>query len=267
MKPTIIICALTAVLASSIVYNPSAIAHQEPGMDKMHNREKAMFAQLALTDEQKQDIELILRQTRGNNMALRADKNLKREQLSALMSLAQWDDALAQQLVEEQEASKVQAQLNRALARNKAYQVLTDEQKAKLGQSIAQGDRSGKAKRSKKDKGEKRMAKVLGLSDAQKAELTTMRETWRVQNESLRAQIKEYRSAERALIHSENFDEQAWLALNQSIQPTLQALQVNQLHARFDMQSVLDDEQLELLHAMKKRLGKGKKERRAKQMM
>jgi Spy/CpxP family protein refolding chaperone len=239
MKKTIISIALAMSLVS--LYTPHSSAHGNRQNDEQQ-REFRMLKSLDLNQAQKQDIAQIMKQTKQNNHAYMAGKRAQQTQVRALLTQETWDAETAKDLIEQSLSQNTQIQLNRAIARNQSYQVLNDEQKAELTRKQNKG-----AEKERKHRDLPRMAKGLELSDEQRSTMKDVQQSLRAKNAPLKATMKDYKQAQQALVLADSFDQEAWLALQASMQPTLVAMQLNQLEARFQMRNILNQEQLDML--------------------
>jgi Spy/CpxP family protein refolding chaperone len=248
MKKTIISIALAMSLVS--LYAPQSSAHDNRQKDAQQH-EFRMLKSLDLNQTQKQDIKQIMKQTKQNNGAYMAGKHAQQAQLRALLTQESWDAETAKDLIEQSLPQSTQMQLNRAIARNQSYQVLNDEQKAELIRKQNKG-----AAKERKNRDLPRMAKGLELSEEQRSTMKDIQQSLRAKNAPLKATMQDYKQAQQVLVLADSFDQEAWLALQVSMQPTLVTVQLNQLEARFQMRSILNQEQLDML---KQREGKADK--------
>lgn len=100
----------------------------------------------------------------------------------------------------------------------------------------------------------KRMAKMLELSEQQQAQIKTIKEQAKDQNEILRDSMKKFRESEKALIQAEEFDEQAFLALQLVNQQIFSDMALNRAKTKHALFNVLTTEQQEKWqNKMKKR--------------
>lgn len=248
MKKTIIAIALAMSLVS--LYTPQSSAHDNRQKDAQQ-REFRMLKGLDLNQAQKQDIKQIMKQTKQNNNAYMAGRRAQQSQLRALLTQDSWDAEIAKDFIEQNLPQSTQMQLNRAIARNQSYQVLNDEQKAELTRKHNKG-----ANKERRNKDLPRMAKRLDLSPEQLSAMKDVRQSLRAKNAQLKAILRDDKKAQQALVVAASFDQEAWLALQASMQPTLVTMQLNQLEARFHMRSILNQEQLDTLQQREGKLEK-----------
>ena len=132
------------------------------------------------------------------------------------MQMSTWDEAAAQQFIDDALEQREEVALNKAEAKNAIFNILTDEQVAKMEQRISKRAENRSDRKARKDMRLGRMKKALELTDAQVAELALIAESRSEAMSEFKGTGKEHKQAERELIQSENFDEQAWRDLYQS---------------------------------------------------
>lgn len=260
------ISAIIAIACFSLATIPAAMAkHDHQGQ----RGELRIFKGLDLSSQQKQDIKTLMKHTRSDNSVFAAERETFRAQLDVLMSMPTWDATLASQLIKQQMVSKQQVQLNKVKSKHAAFLLLSDEQQAELLEKMAdKKDRKAKKdKKGKKDKKRgknKRMAKRLDLSDEQKEAIKAIKAASKAQFELVRADMKNYKDAEDALVLSESFDEAAWISLNDSHADTFMTAQLAKMKAKYDEYNVLSAEQKLKLAEMREKMKEKMKEKREK---
>ena len=85
----------------------------------------------------------------------------------------------------------------------------------------------------------KRMASYLDLTDLQKSELKAIKKQGKVANKSLHDELKQFKEAQKILMQAEEFDEQAYLALHASYQPTFTQLALTKAKTKHALFNVL----------------------------
>jgi protein CpxP len=244
MKPSIISIALALSIATIGIYSPLIIAQEAEQGTRQQSRAIGMLKQLGLSQEQKQDIAQIMRQTRQDNGVYKQDNRAQREQLKTLMAQDTWDSAVAQSIVEQNIAQSTQVQMNRAIARNQSYLVLNQEQKDELTLVREKNEKRGKGRKSKN---KKRMGRGLNLNAEQRSAIGDIQASLKSKNIALKNTMRQYKHAQQAVVMSDSFNQETWLALQETMQPTLVAMRLNALEARFQMRSLLTQEQLDTL--------------------
>jgi Spy/CpxP family protein refolding chaperone len=89
----------------------------------------------------------------------------------------------------------------------------------------------------------KRMAKALSLSEEQKVEIKAIKSQAKEQHQTLHASMKEFKIAERNLLHTATFDEQSYSALQDTYQPVFAQLALIRAKAKHAVFNVLTTEQ------------------------
>ncbi|MDO6507422.1 Spy/CpxP family protein refolding chaperone [Colwellia sp. 4_MG-2023] len=112
----------------------------------------------------------------------------------------------------------------------------------------------------------KKMSKYLGLSEEQKTQMKAIKTAAKEQDVSLRAEIKQFKEAEKLLLQAEKFDEQTYIALHDSYKETFAQMALAKAKTRNAMFNVLTPEQqvkweskMEQRKSKMQRKGKNKK--------
>ncbi|MBV7317525.1 Spy/CpxP family protein refolding chaperone [Shewanella sp. NIFS-20-20] len=113
--------------------------HQSHGCDVMDGKGMhKMFKRLDLSDEQRQQLKQLMKQSRTDDQAkarsqMRADN---RQAMSDLVTAPQFDEGAAKALLAKQAEFRQQRALNNLRLRHQAYQMLTPEQQQKWQQRM-----------------------------------------------------------------------------------------------------------------------------------
>ncbi|WP_394202472.1 Spy/CpxP family protein refolding chaperone [Shewanella waksmanii] len=145
-----------ALLASSAVMMAPATYANDGGYHKggYHQMErgghhaglKKMFRGLDLTDEQREQVKTIVKQTREEMKALGASKEERqthKDEMLALITADGFDESQAANLIATKQAKRQQAGVIMLKAQNQVYQLLTPEQQEKFKENF---DKKGKRK-------------------------------------------------------------------------------------------------------------------------
>ncbi|WP_395340123.1 Spy/CpxP family protein refolding chaperone [Ningiella sp. W23] len=261
LTASLILSSISLVNAQS-VGNSHFAAQADASQMQQKRSAKRMFAKLDLSETQKQDIAAIFQQLAQDNSVYRGEKKALREQMQALMQLETWDAALAEDLVTQRVQQSAGVQLNMAKARNQAFNVLNEEQQVEFLQRLDK-----RAEKEKKRPREfDRLAKVLHLTDEQASEIDLIKESAEQANTGFVDALQDFRQAERDIVFSDSFDEDAWLALQTSVEATKISAGLNNASAKFEMLSVLDEKQRDRLQQIgerKPRKNKGTRDQRS----
>ena len=236
---------ILAIACFTLATIPAAMAKQHHNFS---HSEMHIYKQLDLSKQQKQDIELLIQQTRANDQLMAGEKHAMQAQTKNLMSMPQWDEAAAKQIIMQQMEQAQESELNRAKTKHKVYLLLNDTQKVALNEKAQSTDgasnkRGKKGTNKKERKFEKRMAKKLDLSEQQIAQMKAIKAASMTQLDSIKSQQQAYRAAQRQLIQAQTFDETAWLALQQQHADTALTHKLIKTKARYDRFALLSDEQ------------------------
>jgi Spy/CpxP family protein refolding chaperone len=260
-KQLLTITTLTTFACLSIAYIPVAMAKAGP-----QNNPMRVFNQLNLDDQQKQEMRSIFITTRENNGIFDAEKSAIKQQMEDLMSMPAWDEAMARSIINTQIEQGRSIALNRAKARNQAYNLLDETQKAALIEKASnKANRQSKSAKEGKRKGKKnrkismkRLSKALELSDSQVLAIQAIDDLTKSQLQSSKGSGEDHRSQRRAISQAPNFDEGAWLTLHdQSLDDVLARKLVN-IKAKYDKVAVLSIEQKVKFDTIMKKI-KGKR--------
>ncbi|QLE87328.1 periplasmic heavy metal sensor [Shewanella sp. Scap07] len=134
-----------ALLASSAVMMAPATYANDNGQQKSgyhqmergghHGNLKKMFRGLDLTDEQREQVKTIVKQTREDVKALAVsneDRQSHKADMLALITADGFDEAQAAQLLDTKQQKRQQAGVIMLKAQNQVYQLLTPEQQEKF---------------------------------------------------------------------------------------------------------------------------------------
>ncbi|MCF1427900.1 MAG: Spy/CpxP family protein refolding chaperone [Shewanella sp.] len=138
-----------ALLVSPVMAGPH---HDGEGYQHKHGHQMqrkgcnfmghGMFRGLNLTDEQKTQIKTIVKAQKGtNNQGAHAAHH---QQMQALITAPQFDEATAYTLIEKQQEMHQQMKLKKLESQNKIYNLLTAEQQQKLQQRMEKCANQGK---------------------------------------------------------------------------------------------------------------------------
>jgi Spy/CpxP family protein refolding chaperone len=106
----------------------------------------------------------------------------------------------------------------------------------------------------------KKMSKYLGLSEEQKTQMKTIRTQAKEQGVSLRAEIKQFKDAEKLLLQAEKFDEQTYIALHDSYKETFAQMSLAKAKTKNALFNVLTaEQQVKWVNKMEQHKGKMKR--------
>lgn len=110
-------------------------------------------------------------------------------------------------------------------------------------------DHKGHQHQENKHKGHKqkmkRMVKALSLTEEQQVQIKTIKAQEKEQHQSLRTSMEQFKTAEKKLLETEKFDEQAFNALHDTYQPTFKQLALIRVKGKHAIFNVLTTEQQE----------------------
>jgi len=251
---------IAALACITVAGSAMVIAKPTSHEDSQSAKQFRSFAQLNLSDQQKQDMRAIFKTTRENNSVYAGEKKEIMTQMQSLMNLPAWEQDTAETIIRSQIQQSQNIALNRAKARNQAYNLLSDEQKNNLAEMDVKyahkklsstsrvkhnGDDSKKFNRTG-NAGKISMArfeKALQLSDSQVAQFRAIKANAKQQLIGLKQQGEDHQQMMKLIVQSPSFDENAWItARNAGIQDMI-SYKLIKTKAQYDRVSLLSDEQ------------------------
>ncbi|WP_420934784.1 Spy/CpxP family protein refolding chaperone [Alteromonas sp. A081] len=229
---------------------------------------------LSLSEAQKSEIKALITQFKEANASEvkghSRDERRKADSMSRL-DVATATDAQINEMVAQRVAKQSSKQLEFATLRHDVFAVLTTEQQAELDERHSkfeekrerkherreQAMQSHKDSRGDKQQREKREMKQfagLSLSDEQKAEIAQLIDSQKERAESHRETVKTFKQAQRDLVRSDAFSEDAFIALSTKYEDDLIAAGVEKVKFRSTLMAVLTDEQQEALKSRKREM-------------
>ena len=236
-------------LALSLVIATPVLANPEHGRGQDKNQLRHVLAQLDLSQEQRQDVKQILKQSRADTGLIAEDiKNAKTE-LFSLIHADSWNETAVETAIQQNQQTKATLALEKASGMHQIWLLLTDKQQAKLAKIADRKQEKAGAKGNKKSKGDKSERSREGqfarldLSDEQKTTIKAIKEQNYSQQQQAKETQKAFRNAERTLIASTEFNDTAYLALQAEYQAAhlQQAMLMAKTH--HDIWNVLSAEQ------------------------
>jgi protein CpxP len=270
VKTTLTPIALCLTLAIATPAMAQKSHHQQ------HDGMRQILSELSLTDTQKQDIKQILKQNREDKGLFRIDAKSLQTELRSLVQSTEWDPAAVESAFTQRQALIQEKALQQATNKNLVLNVLTDPQQAEFiallfarktefnTRKAGREETSTKAKR--KGKRKHNMLKRLGLTEEQLAAVQMIKTAAKASVEETQAKLKTYKQAERALIHSTDFNTEAWQTLSNEYQSDFLAMAVLKVKTKHDIWNLLTPvQQAEAEEKFKSKKGKhGKKDKNGK---
>lgn len=243
-------------LALSLVIASPSIANPEHGRNHENNPIRHILGKLDLSQEQRQDVKQILKQSRADAGLVAEDRKQARSDLMNLIHAASWDETAVETALMQNQQTKASLDLEKASTIHQIWLLLSDEQKTKFAQladNKPDGKRGNKedkanlkdrAQDHEKSRGEnKDHFKQLALTDKQKTAIKTIKQQAKAQTEQNKEQQKAYRQAERVLIASTTFNESAYQTLQAQYQDEHLQHALLMAKTRHEIWSVLSAEQ------------------------
>lgn len=221
--------------------------------------ERALMASLSLTQQQKEDIKQIRKESKQDLSVYRSEQQQLRENMRSIMQDSSWDEVAVTNAIDQQMKLNLQSKLIEAKSKNRVFNQLSAEQQAQFI-AAREGKRDRKNGKKHKNPGKKmqRIVKALDLNPEQQAKLTEMMVTNKAEKQVNRAQAYIVKAQLTQIIQAKEFDEDAWLAIHASNRQQKLDMAVNKAKARFEMLSVLSPEQREKFENIMKKAEKGK---------
>lgn len=230
---------ITALIGASLCISVAAQAHpgrggKPPAMALMHT-----LRDMSLTDTQKQQIRPLLADAAATRMLnARPDPG---ERMASLMAMS--EEALNAEVRERFDARQDKA-FEMASLRHDIYLLLNDTQRQQLATSP--GRRSPSAN-NKRQRALPFPADELTLSESQQATLSALRQQQHVIDSEFASVMANLRAAEQALVYSDAFSYERWLAEREPFRATLLDLALSRASNRYAMVNVLTEQQQQLM--------------------
>lgn len=223
-----------------------------------------LFKKLSLSDEQRDQLKEIVKQTKQDNSVFAGEKDEIRQQMQDLMKLSSWDEVTARAIIQSQIQQSSQIELNRAKAKHAMYQVLNAEQQLELA-NLRDNVREKRANKqdkldAKKNRKNKRITKALDLTPEQVTQWNDLRAQAKEKLSVNKDAAQAHKQAIRSIIQATSFDESAWLALQASFEEQRIEKRLIMAKLMFDNLAMLDDQQKNKLNKIVKKM-KGKSQR------
>lgn len=229
---------------------------------------------LSLSEAQKSEIKALVTQFKeANSNGTEGHSRQERRNADSTprLDLATATDAEITAMVAQRVAKQSSKQLKFATLRHDILAVLTTEQQAELDERHSKfeekrerkHERREQAVQSHKDsrgdkqqRGQREMKQFAGLflSDEQKAEIAQLIASQKDSAESHRETVKTFKQAQRDLVRSDAFSEDAFIALSAKYEDDLIAAGVEKVKFRSTLMAVLTDEQQEELKSRKREM-------------
>ena len=229
---------------------------------------------LSLSEAQKSEIKALITQFKeanSNETKGHSQEERRNADSTPRLDLATATDAEITEMVAQRVAKQSSKQLEFATLRHDVFAVLTTEQQAELEERHSKfeekrerkHERREQAMQSHKDsrgdkqqRGQREMKQFTGLSlsDEQKAEIAQLIDSQKESAESHRETVKTFKQAQRDLVRSDPFSEDAFIALSAKYEDDLIAAGVEKVKFRSTLMAVLTDEQQEELKSRKREM-------------
>jgi Spy/CpxP family protein refolding chaperone len=247
---------LSLTLASLLSVGSYAVNAKERNHGE---HERALMASLSLTQQQKEDIKQIRKESKQDLSVYRSEQQQLRENMRSITQASSWDEVAVTNAIDQQMKLNLQSKLIQAKSKNRVFNQLNAEQQAQF--IAAREDKRGKKDGKKhKNPGKKmqRLVKALDLNAEQQAKLTEMMVTNKAEKQTNRTQANIVKAQLAQIIQAKEFNEGAWLGIHADNRQQKLDMAVNKAKARFEMLSVLSAEQREKFEKIMKKTRKGK---------
>jgi Spy/CpxP family protein refolding chaperone len=215
--------------------------------EMQHQAPHKIMQQLDLATQQKQAMHTVMMQSKQDAKVLKQELKPIKQQLKQVIQAEQWDQQQAVDLIQQKQALEAQIALNRASKRNAVWNILELEQQQRFDSLTekVKGKHSDKAQGKGKHRQVLSMRRFarLDLTEQQKTQIADLLAIQKQQMQDLAYTRKEHKQAQRALIHSTEFDQQAWLASHQQMQAVHLDTAVSFAHTRHQIWNLLTAQQ------------------------
>jgi Spy/CpxP family protein refolding chaperone len=239
--------ALTPIALSPIALTPIALclalAIAVPAIAKKGHHQKCdgmrqILSELSLTSTQKQDIRQIFKQSREDRNMFKTDDKALRTELHSIIESTEWDRTAVESAITQRQALMQEKALQRASNKHQVWRLLTEIQQTEF---VPQLD-SRKEKRAESKREHKKL-KRLGFTEDQLAAVKAIKTAAKENGAKVKAKLKSYQQAERALIQSANFNPEAWESLNTEYQADFMVMAILKAKSKHDIWNLMTPEQ------------------------
>ena len=226
---------------------------------------------LSLSEAQKSEIKALITQFKeanSNETKGHSQEERRNADSTPRLDLATATDAEITEMVAQRVAKQSSKQLEFATLRHDVFAVLTTEQQAELDErhskfeekrerkherreQAMQSHKDSRGDKQQRGKREMRQFAGLSLSEEQKTEIAQLIASQKDSAESHRETLKTFKQAQRDLVRSDAFSEDAFIALCAKYEDDLIAAGVEKMKFRSTLMAVLTDEQQEELKSRK----------------
>lgn len=245
----------TALLSVSLLFiaTPNFAKHGHRGADLGGLRE--IIRELDIDSEQKQDIKQLARQFRADVRVFRSDLREFKRSLHDLAEAEVIDEEAINQLIADNQAIRQEVGLLRARLKHDVWNLFTEEQQAEA--SAILNDREPR------EINEERLLdrlEELEFSDEQLSQAQAILDQAQEDLAPVIENIESFKEAERELITSDTFSDEAWLALFEANSENFQQAQFIRITVVAQIKNLATEEQQELakeLRRSRERRGSG----------
>jgi Spy/CpxP family protein refolding chaperone len=214
------------------------------GHHHRHNGMRLILSELPLTAAQNQDIKQIIRQTRAGRDLFSTDIKILKTELRDLVQSTEWDPAAVENAISLRQTLIQEKALQRANNKNQVWNLLTDPQQTEF--FVLSNRLKAERKEMRDDgrgKGQGNKLKRLNLTETQLADVQSIKTTAKADGKEMKVKLKTYKQAERILVHSSNFNAEAWRTLNNEYQADFLAMAVLKAKTKHDIWNLFTPEQ------------------------
>jgi Spy/CpxP family protein refolding chaperone len=241
----------TIILLSLLSVSSIAAAHQ----NEVRHGLKPLLKQLDLTEVQKQDLRQLMKESKPEIELDGQDRKAFTLQIMQVVHAETFDQAAAKTLIENHQQLRAEKRLVKAQKQHRLFHTLTDVQQAKFVSLLEDREDRSRADRSRK------MFKKLGLSDQQKASIKQIKVSNKANKNNAKETLQARRQAEFNIIKAEQFDSDAWQAIQDQYQQSDLQIGLQKAEIRNQVWNQLTDEQQQKAIA---RMNKIKQKRQAR---
>ncbi|WP_438864024.1 Spy/CpxP family protein refolding chaperone [Neptunicella sp.] len=230
---------ITSLLLVAALFSQPVLAHPDGGKPAGL---RGVLSQLALTTEQRQAIHELVKQGRESGHEYWQDRYRVGEQLKSLIQSDRFDQTAITELFNSDMQQKTQKQWQKAQMLHSIWSQLTEQQKQKWADLAEERDFFVELHH----RDEPRLGR-LELSDAQKQQIKLLRGDMQAISETFHSEMQVIKQQQRALITSEQLNEQEWQRLQQQSVPKMVAFAVARAENKHNIWQVLTPQQQQKL--------------------